>query len=238
MTFIFKRKYFSYSVVISLLSIWVSHAQSTYNKIDERGKKNGLWIGTYNESKRPKYEGNFVHGKEVGVFKFYDDTKAKSLIATREFNPNDDSAFTIFYDQKYYKVSEGKVMNKLFEGEWKYFHQESNTIMTIENYSKGKLEGLRTVFYGSGKIAEEQVYKNNVKDGLYKKFTEKGILLEESNFKNGLYEGAAIFRDANGDVASKGIFAKGKKVGMWQFYEKGKLIKEVNMSLPANRLKD
>jgi antitoxin component YwqK of YwqJK toxin-antitoxin module len=31
--------------------------------------------------------------------------------------------------------------------------------MTKENYIKGKLEGLRTVYYPSGKIAEEQFYK-------------------------------------------------------------------------------
>jgi antitoxin component YwqK of YwqJK toxin-antitoxin module len=57
------------------------------------------------------------------------------------------------------KVSEGKVVNKLFEGQWKYYHQASKNIMTTENYSKGKLDGLRTVFYISGKVAEEINYK-------------------------------------------------------------------------------
>jgi hypothetical protein len=33
--------------------------------------------------------------KEVG-FQFYDDTKAKSIIATREFNSTDNSAHTVF----------------------------------------------------------------------------------------------------------------------------------------------
>lgn len=223
-----------YLVIILLLSIVVSHAQTDFNKLDGNGKKHGLWKGLYTESKRPKYEGTFEHGKETGLFNFFDDTKAKTIIATREFNAKDNSAYTIFYDQKSNKVSEGKLINKLFEGEWKYFHLDSKTIMTIENYSKGKLQGLRTVFYANGKVAEEILYKNNLKDGFYKKYTEKGILLEESNFNNDIYNGMAVFKDSNGVIASQGNFSKGKKVGIWLFYQKGKLVKEVNMSLPEN----
>jgi antitoxin component YwqK of YwqJK toxin-antitoxin module len=221
-------------LTLLLLIPLVSHAQTDFNKLDSNGKKHGLWKGLYTESKRPKYEGTFEHGKETGLFNFFDDTKAKTIIATREFNSKDNSAYTIFYDQKSNIVSEGKLLNKLFEGEWKYYHQDSKTTMTIENYSKGKLQGLRTVFYANGKVAEEIFYKNNVKEGLYKKFTENGILLEESNFKNDLYNGTAVFRDSNGDIASQGKFSKGKKVEIWQFYQKGKLLKEVNMSLPEN----
>jgi antitoxin component YwqK of YwqJK toxin-antitoxin module len=212
-------------------------SQTNSNKLDEKGKKHGVWKGVYEESKRPRYEGVFEHGKEIGIFNFYDDTKAKSIIATREFNAKDNSAFTIFYDQSKNKVSEGKVVNKLFEGQWKYYHQASKSIMTIENYVMNKLEGVRTVFYLSGKIAEEISYKNNLKYGFYKKYTEKGILLEESIFKNDIYSGLAIFSDTNGNVVSKGHFVNGKKSGIWQFFEKGKLVKETNMSFPENATK-
>ena len=212
-------------------------SQTDFNKLDEKGKKHGVWKGFYEESKRPRYEGTFEHGKEIGIFNFYDDTKAKSIIATREFNAKDNSAYTIFYDQNKNKVSEGKVVNKLFEGQWKYYHQASKNIMTTENYVNGKLEGLRTVFYLSGKIAEEISYKNNLKNGFYKKYTEKGIVLEESIFKNNIYSGLAIFSDTNGNVVSKGQFVNGKKSGIWQFFEKGKLVKETNMSFPENATK-
>lgn len=212
-------------------------AQVEVNKVDDKGKKNGLWKGTYADSKRLRYEGNFVHGKESGVFSFYDDTKKGSLIATREFNPKDNSAYTIFFDQKNNKVSEGLVRNKLFEGEWKYYHLASKILMTNENYIKGKLDGVRTVFYSSGKIAKEANYQNNLKNGFYKKYTEKGTLLEESNFKNDVYSGLAIFRDGSGEIASTGNFVNGKKSGIWQFFEKGKLVKEVNMSVSQNEIK-
>ncbi|MEC5164639.1 antitoxin component YwqK of YwqJK toxin-antitoxin module [Flavobacterium sp. PL11] len=232
-----KRIAILYVTLMLLISTGFSNAQTNINQFDEQGKKHGLWVGFYNESKRPKYEGAFEHGKESGLFKFYDDTKAKSLIATREFNAKDNSAYTIFYDQKGNKVSEGKVVNKLFEGEWKYYHQAAKSVMTLEHYKIGKLEGVQTTFYQSGKVAEEIVYKNNLKNGVYKKYTENGTILEESNFVKDNYQGTAVFRDANGEVVSKGVFTNGQKTGIWQFYDKGALVKEVNMSISQNEIK-
>lgn len=213
------------------LNVYCVHSQNIYNKLDDKGNKNGPWKGVYLDTKNPKYEGTFEHGKEVGVFTFYDNTKTKIILATREFNPQDNSAYTIFYDQLKNKVSEGNVVNKVYEGQWKYYHKASKAIMTIENYSKGKLEGLRSVFYASGKIAEELLYKNNLKSGAYKRYTETGIIIEETNYKNDQFDGLAIFRDADdGNIVSKGKFVNGKKAGIWQFFKGGKMVKEENMS--------
>jgi len=205
-----------------------------FNKLDANGKKDGLWKGTYEISKRPRYEGTFSHGKEIGLFKFFDDTKKGDVVATRDFSTNDGSAYTIFYDQNKNKVSEGKVIGKNYEGEWKYYHKASKVIMITENYKNGKLEGLRTVFYPNSKIAEEMTYKNGLKEGIYKSFGQNGSPLELTTYKNNQYEGDAVFYDVDGAVASKGKFVNGKKAGMWQFFEKGKLVKEVNMSDPKS----
>lgn len=222
-------------IVLLCISVCSLQAQNDFNKVDAGGKKDGLWRGFYPESKRIRYEGTFSHGKEVGEFKFFDDTKAGTVIATRTFNPNDNVAYTVFYDQNKNKVSEGKVVNKLFEGEWKYYHHASTTIMTIENYKNGKLEGLRSVFFPSGKIAEETYYKNNLKNGSSKKYSEKGYVLEEATFKDNQYDGLAIFRDVDNTIVSKGKFVNGKKTGVWQFFENGKLTDEVNESNPKTK---
>lgn len=211
-------------------------AQSDINKLDEKGKKHGVWKGVYLESKRPRYEGKFEHGKEIGLFRFFDDTKAQTVIATREFNTKDNSAYTIFYNQSKFKVSEGKEVNHLYEGEWKYYHENLPDIMAIENYKAGKLNGKRTVFYrGSGVKGEESIaeianYANGVQNGAYKKYTEKGTLLEDSNYKDGQLDGPAVYNDPLGNLVSKGNFKAGQKVGTWEFYENGKLVKKDNMS--------
>lgn len=210
----------------------VVFSQTDFNPVDQNGKKHGVWKGFYEESGRPRYEGTFEHGKEVGIFNFFDDTKAKTIIATRTFNAKDNSCYTIFYDQKKNIVSEGKEINRLREGQWKYYHKESKVIMTLENYKKGKLEGVRTVYYPSGKIADETIYKNGLKEGVYKKYSEKGIVLENSFFKKNEYDGLAIYKDPNDMVVAKGKFKDGKKVGMWQFFINGKLTSEENMDKP------
>ena len=214
-----------------LLNTLISFAQTNYNQLDDKGRKHGIWKGIYPDSKRPRYEGAFNHGKEIGIFNFYDDTKAQSIIATREFKSKDNSVYTIFYDQNKNKVSEGKQINRLYEGKWKYYHENSKEIMTIENYKNGKLVGLRSVFYPSTKIAEEANYVNGIKNGKYKKYSEKNsIILEESNYKNAEFDGQAIYRDPLGNIVAQGKYVNGKKKGMWQFYENGKLVSEENMS--------
>ena len=215
-------------ILTALLVSFSAFAQDV-NKVDANGKKHGLWKGVFEDSKRPRYEGTFEHGKEVGMFKFFDDTKAGTVIATREFNASDGSCYTIFYNQKKNKVSEGKLVNKQFEGEWKYYHEDLPSIMTSEQYSAGKLNGVRKVFYKSGLIAEETTYKNGVKNGPYKSYAENGIVLEESNYKNGLYDGQSISRNTSNEIASQGAYKAGKKVGIWKILEKGKL-KDINMS--------
>jgi antitoxin component YwqK of YwqJK toxin-antitoxin module len=215
-------------LLLSLL-ISISVFAQDINKLDENGKKNGLWKGFYEGSKRPRYEGSFEHGKEIGTFKFYDDTKAGTVIATREFNAKDNSCYTIFYNQNKNKVSEGKVVNKQFEGEWKYYHEDMPLIMTLELYVNGKLNGIRKVFYKSGEIAEETTYRDGIKNGAYKSYAENGVVLEESIYKNGEYDGQAIYRNVDNQIAAQGLFKNGKKVGMWKMLVKGKL-KDVNMN--------
>lgn len=206
------------------------------NKLDENGKKNGVWKGMYEESKRPRYKGTFEHGKEIGTFKFFDDTKAGTIIATREFNSKDNSCYTIFYNQNKNKVSEGKVVNKQFEGDWKYYHEDLPTVMTLEHYVNGKLDGVRKVYYKSGEIAEETAYKAGIKSGTYKSYAENGFVLEESNYKNDLYDGPATYRDVSNQITAQGNFKDGKKVGIWKMLVKGKM-KDVNMNFQNKNFK-
>ena len=213
-------------IIIAFLLATVSVFSQLPNQLDDKGNKHGLWKGQYNESKRPKYEGTFDHGKEIGVFKFFDDTAAGSIIATREFSTTDNSCNTIFYNQKGNKVSEGKVVDKKFEGLWTYYHEDSKQIMTSEVYSNGKLNGVKKVFYANGKIAQETLYKNGLKDGFDKRYAENGIVIEDCNYKNNEFDGIAIFKSPSNVTVAKGLFAKGKKIGIWEFNTNGKISKE------------
>jgi len=226
-----------FAIIVLILNNFNINAQSIFNQLDTAGKKEGFWKGVYEESKRPRYEGTFDHDKETGLFKFFDDSKTSNLVATREFNSKDNSAYTIFYDENKNKISEGKVLNKLYEGLWIYYHKATKTIMTSENYINGKLEGTKTINYVSGKVAEISNYKNGVRNGVYKKFTENGIELENSIYSNGELDGVSTFKAPDGLVVAKGLFKQGKKVGVWFFYENGKLVSKDDFNKPRKKFK-
>lgn len=212
------------------LVLWGSlgsiYAQEKINQVDADGKKQGLWKGFFEQSKRLRYQGMFKNGVEVDTFKYYDDTKAQSLLATRIFSENGTVAKTVFYDQKKFKVSEGTTINRLKEGLWVYYHKASKQILKEEYYKNDKLHGKQIVYFPGGALAEEVNYVNGLKEGVYKVFLENGIIAEESYFVKNEYHGPAIFRDGKGNVISKGNFVKNEKKGIWEFYNEGKLVKK------------
>ncbi|WP_291113573.1 toxin-antitoxin system YwqK family antitoxin [Flavobacterium sp. UBA6135] len=218
------QKKFLPLLILCFLTVTQLFSQSEPNQLNAKGQKHGLWKGYYDDTKNLKYEGTFENGKEVGVFTFYDNTKTKRVVATREFDAKDNSAYTIFYKGKF-KVSEGKVVNKLYEGEWKYYHLDMDQIMTLENYKNGKLDGVRKVFYKSGELAEETNYKEGKREGSYKKYAENGIVMEELNYKNDLFHGPAIYKETDGTISITGQYKNGLSVGEWKYYEKGKLVR-------------
>ena len=164
--FLFKNIFFFLLISQSFL-----FAQEKINQVDEKGNNHGPWKGYYDDSKNLKYEGFFEHGKEVGVFTFYDNIKTKKIVATRDFSAKDGSCYTIVYNGKF-KVSEGKMIDKVYEGEWKFYHLRSDTLMTLEHYKKGELHGTKKVFYNTGLLAELTTYENGIKDGPYQKIAE------------------------------------------------------------------
>ncbi|WP_445716026.1 toxin-antitoxin system YwqK family antitoxin [Flavobacterium sp.] len=210
-----------------LFGVFIANAQDKINQLDDKGNRHGLWRGTHKESNRIRYEGTFNHGKETGIFKYFDDTKAGTVIATRDFSKGDGSCYAVFYDQKGNKVSEGKLVNKLPEGEWKYYHFESNQLMSHEFYKNGKLDGVRKVFYKDGTVAEETNYKLGSKEGISKTYSEKGQLIDSHIYKNNLFDGPASYYDGLGNKMYEGNYVNGKRVGMWKFFENNKVIKQV-----------
>ncbi|MHA3788628.1 toxin-antitoxin system YwqK family antitoxin [Flavobacterium hauense] len=224
---------FSALLVLFLVSA-VTFAQGI-NQMDAAGKRHGVWKGTYEKSKNPRYEGTFDHGKETGTFKFFEDDKTSTLAATRAFAA-DGSCITTFFDEKGKKVSEGKEVNKLREGEWKFYDPKTGKVLSTEPYVNGKIQGTRKVLFANGALAEEAVYIDGVKNGAYKQYTEKGIVLEESTYKNDKLDGPATFRDGHGDIVSKGQFTDNKKTGKWQFFEKGKKVREEDLTNKKTQL--
>jgi len=210
------------------------YAQQAYNQFDNNGKRHGIWKKNFEDTKELRYQGEFEHGKEVGLFKFYKLVKKKSVLtATKLFKPDSEISEVTFLASNGRIISNGKMNGKKYIGQWLYYHNDSDNIMTKENYNReGLLEGDKMVYFENGQLAEHMFYKNGKADGNVKNYSEKGIVIKDFNFKNGELHGSYKDFTADGNLVVEGQFKSGKKHSIWRYYENGELQKEKNFSNP------
>ncbi|MDT0557130.1 toxin-antitoxin system YwqK family antitoxin [Ichthyenterobacterium sp. W332] len=227
-----KRQTSIYFKIILTLFTTACFSQVSKNQLDINGKRHGYWSKNFHKTNQPRYEGQFNHGKEDGLFKFYTLYKGKSILsATKLFLEESDSVDVKFLSSKSKVLSEGKMIGKLFVGKWVYYHKNTDAVMTVEHYNdQGQLHGEKVTYYVNGKIAELINYNNGKKEGISKVYSEADILLKEVTFKDDVLEGKAIYYNASGQKASEGEYKDDKKFGIWKLYKNGKVDKEEDFS--------
>ena len=198
-----------------------------FNEYDVEGKRHGKWKKNFEGTNVIRYEGEFNHGKEIGQFKFYKNINGKPVLtATRDFQ-KDGTAEVIFYASSGKIVSKGLMNGRIYIGPWKYYHNNSNQLMTLEHYnSVGELHGDRIVYYPNGQIAEKTFYKKGELDGNAIWYAENGVMIKNYIYNNGLLNGIASFYDKEGKLIVEGVYRNDKKHGVWKYYENGKLKEE------------
>lgn len=216
-----------YRYVLFLMVFLSSHlvmAQNSINQVDSEGKRHGIWKKYYNNN-RVRYVGRFEHGKEVGIFKFYDASNSDNPVIVKEFNDSNEEALVSFYTPSGALESKGKMRGKEREGKWLFYHPDGKSVMSEENYVNGKLEGVYKTFYPSGEPTEITYYKNGMLDGNYKKYSIKGFLFQDFNYSKGKLNGMATYYSRKtGDLIKKGPFKDDLRVGTWENYVDGELV--------------
>ena len=211
-------------LVVILLSFNYSVAQSTINQTDQNGKRHGVWRKYYH-NKRIRYQGEFNHGKEIGTFKFYSAANPDFPVVIKKYHPNSSIADVTFYTVDGVLESKGKMDGKKRIGTWTFYHTDGKTIMSVENYTDGKLDGEYKTYYKSGKPTEVAYYKNGLLDSVYKKYSIKGHLYQHFTYKNGKLNGKAVYYSRKtGALTTKGLFKNDVRVGTWENYVDGELI--------------
>ena len=192
------------------------------NAFDENGKRHGNWKKYY-ENGNLRYTGNFEHGKEVGMFMYFDMISRKHPTVLKIFTRDSDIAKVEYYTTKGDLRSRGEMKGRNRIGKWVYYFP-SGKLFSEEHYVDGKLDGLLVNYYPSGKKTEETYYKNGQKSGLSKKYSDEGVLIEEISYANGKANGVAKFFDLKGNLLETGAYEGGKRVGRWEFFDNGEVI--------------
>ncbi len=200
--------------------------QTSVNQLDNGGNRHGVWRKFFDKTKQLRYEGQFDHGKEIGIFNFYTLNNGISVLsATKRFNNTNDKAQVTFMSSNGSIISKGQMNKKLFVGEWVFYHNNSTAILSKEVYNdQGELEGDKHVFYKSGAKAETSYYVQGKLNGISQWYAENGTLLKEFNYKNDELDGISKYYDNTGLLEAVGAYKRDRKHGIWKYYKNGKLI--------------
>ena len=215
--------------IVTLSSVFNLYSQETINKFDENGKRTGVWKKMHTNN-RIRYQGQFLNGKEIGTFKYYDISDSEFPTLIKKFHSNSDSASVSYFTVKGVLTGKGSMIGKNRVGKWQFYHADGKKIMSEENYKKGVLDGDYKIFYKTGVLTEASFYKDGLLHGNSKLYTDEGSLLSDLNYNKGKLHGDALLYDVNGKLIMKGAYEDNRKIGKWQYFENGK-------SVGPNRIK-
>lgn len=224
--------------LIILLTGEVCGAQSNQpvNQTDKDGRKQGHWIKKY-PSGTILYDGYFRDDKPDGEFKrYYDDGGIMSVMV---FSQNGNVANASLFYQNGFPASSGKYVSQLKEGAWKFYSPTvRGLVVSTDEYTKDKRNGLSVQFYPDSAVAEKASYKNDRREGPWLKYYPDGTVSFSANCTNGRLNGSFEGFFENGKPEIKGSYKDDLKDGLWTIYsddgrERFKI--KYTLGIPENR---
>lgn len=212
------------------------------------GKLNGPYI-SYNDSGKVREKGTYENDMKQGEWVWEGNrngTHIKNVIRYKNDKPdgrseNFENGKLIGYSNHLNGTNYGKSLYRgeyggyFTEQEWKndtlngiYFNYrtgKNGEIIPIQTgqYKMGLQDGKWLDYDYNGQVAHEIIYKNGIKNGISKEFTN-GILVREQIWVNGVVDGKTTENYSSGKLYHVVHFKKQKKHGKELFYyEDGKI---------------
>jgi len=103
-------------------------------------------------------------------------------------------------------------------------YREDGSLYQEGQFTDGKLEGHRRIYFPSGEIQIEETHANNTYHGSYKKYFENGQLKSEGEYKDGSMEGVWKRYYEDGAVRDEVAMKDNLENGPFkEYYENGNL---------------
>tara|TARA_B100001287_G_scaffold260226_1_gene248113 strand:+ start:10050 stop:10751 length:702 start_codon:yes stop_codon:yes gene_type:complete len=207
--------------IFYVLWFTTSFSQGDFNQFNDKGEKNGKWIGYYNTTNNKRYEGSFVNNSPVGEFIYYSE---KGYVSAKVNFLNDSISFSEMYYENGIIMAKGNFLNKLKVGRWTTY-LNTGDLLNIYNYKLGNMDGPQYMYYPENKetkkvpLMEEFYCVGGIKDGIWKQYYELGSIKAKGQYSNGLKQGKFEYYFSNGNIDKKGRYVNDKKHGLWYFYD-------------------
>lgn len=188
----------------------------TINRVDAKGKKQGLWRKYYSNDTLFS-EGIYKNGKHFGTFNtFHKNGQRQSVLHFRGLSEISDATL---YNDSSQLIAKGKYIDRFKDSVWVYYNGSTGKLSAEEYYKKGVKEGEWKIYYPNGSLAESEVYKSGKKNGPSKKFFENGKLRFQGNMINDQLEGKVKLYFSDGKIWQEGIYKSGDKHGLWTIFK-------------------
>lgn len=204
----------AFLLVISVTAICQSTGE--FNKTDQQGKKQGHWIKKYPNG-LVQYEGTFNDDHPVGEFKrYYEDKKLKSVLS---YSIDGKEVSAIIYHPNGYISSQGKYINQLKEGKWKFFSSSiDGYLIQEEEYLNNLRNGISLKFFPDSTLAEKVNYLNDLREGEWLQYFESGKPFLRSFYSAGMLNGKFEVWFENGKTEYTGFYKNNLRDGKWLIF--------------------
>jgi antitoxin component YwqK of YwqJK toxin-antitoxin module len=203
---------------INLPGLCMPQSGQAINQTDSEGRKQGHWMKKYPNG-NTLYDGFFKNDKPIGEFKrYYEDNTLKSLLV---FSKDGSDAKATLYYPNGLTASIGKYVNQVKEGRWQFFSPTTKGLLiSEEEYSGNKKNGIAVKYYPDGKAAEKIYYKNDVRQGECLKYYPDGTFNLKTHYTNGKLDGRFDAFFENGKPEMTGQYKNDLREGEWIIYKK------------------
>lgn len=211
-----------YKLLFFILFLFLVNTVASQNK-----KVNDGPVVKFFDNGKKKFEGQFRMGVPYGKFIYYYNTgQVKSELS---FSDDGVIADNITYYTNGNKMAEGKYINQKKDGTWYYYlNEKGNSIISVENYKNGNLNGEMITYYPNKNIPAEIVnFTDGLKDGQLLKFFPDSTIMTESYYKENEPDSLFLHYHPDGNIYIKGYYHRGIQIGNWEYYnEDGKAMTE------------
>jgi antitoxin component YwqK of YwqJK toxin-antitoxin module len=178
--------------------------------------KQGHWVRKYPNGV-VMYDGFFRDNHPVGELKrYFDDGSIQSVLI---FSEDGRKADATLYFPNGKIASKGKYADQKKEGKWQFFSLDTANYMVSEDVYKNDLkDGLSVKFYPDHKIAEQVNWVNGIQNGEFLRLYDSGANWLKSEYVNGKLNGRFEVWFEDGKPECSGQYVNGIKEGNWLYY--------------------
>ena len=195
-----------------LIRTYHPNGQLETESIAEKGKRNGSFKSYY-PTGQLKYTCTLKDDLINGEATLYYIKGNKEAVKSYKDGLLDGKTTSWHINKKL--ATEGQYENDKSVGIWKHYDQSGQLIEDEMLVASGK-NGLNRVYFDNGKVFSEIIYKNS-RITSYVFYTPSGDILIEQGITKSILPIKTYYQD--GTLSIEGIMKKGKREGIWKYYD-------------------